>query len=273
MNLEHLHQIGIEAALAAGQVIQQHMNDVGVTVEQKEAGTSRASQVVTEGDRACERAIFQHILPTCAAFDLALLSEETEDDGSRFRKDYFWCIDPLDGTLPFTEQRPGFSVSIALVARDGTPCLGIVYDPVTDTLYHASKGRGVYKNKSLWHLPPPNDHLTYVSDRRLRDTPRSDEIKDLLHQTAADLGLNGYQELSGAGSVLNAIRVMENGPALMLKFPKKEKGGGSIWDFAATACLFQELGLPATNYAGGRLDLNREDGTFMNHEGIYYEYL
>jgi fructose-1,6-bisphosphatase/inositol monophosphatase family enzyme len=59
----------------------------------------------------------------------------------------------------------------------------------------------------------------------------------------------------------------------MLKFPKKEKGGGSIWDFAATACLFQELGLPATNFAGGRLDLNREEGTFMHREGVYYEHL
>jgi fructose-1,6-bisphosphatase/inositol monophosphatase family enzyme len=272
MNLEHLNQIGIEAAVAAGRVIQQHMDDV-VSVEQKEAGTSRASQVVTEVDRACERAIFRHILPTCEAFDLALLSEETEDDGSRFRKDYFWCIDPLDGTLPFTEQRPGFSVSIALVARDGTPFLGIVYDPVTETLYHARKGKGVYKNDSPWQLPPPSDYLTYVTDRRLRDTPRVDEIKALLHESAVKLGLIGYRELSGAGSVLNAIRVLENRPALMLKFPKKEKGGGSIWDFAATACLFQELGLPATNFAGGRLDLNREEGTFMHREGVYYEHL
>jgi fructose-1,6-bisphosphatase/inositol monophosphatase family enzyme len=272
MNLEHLHQIGIEAALAAGRVIRQNMHDE-VSVEQKEVGTSRASQVVTEVDRACEQAIFQHILPSCEAFDLALLSEETEDDGSRFRKDYFWCIDPLDGTLPFVEQRPGFSVSIALVARNGTPCLGIVYDPTTDTLYHASQGTGAYKNDRLWQLPSPNDYLTYVTDRRLRDTPCADEIKALLHESAVKLGLNGYRKLSGAGSVLNAIRVLENGPALMLKFPKKENGGGSIWDFAATACLFQELGLPATNFAGGRLDLNRQDGTFMNHEGVYYEHL
>ena len=56
----------------------------------------------------------------------------------------------------------------------------------------------------------------------------------------------------------------------MLKFPKKENGGGSIWDFAATACIYQELGLTATNFAGGKLDLNRTDGTFMNHEGVFY---
>jgi 3'-phosphoadenosine 5'-phosphosulfate (PAPS) 3'-phosphatase len=64
--------------------------------------------------------------------------------------------------------------------------------------------------------------------------------------------------------------VLENGPACMLKFPKKENGGGSIWDFAATACIYQELGLSATNFTGGRLDLNRKNSTFMNHEGVFY---
>jgi len=272
MNLEHLHQIGIKAALAAGRVIQQYMHDDQVRIEQKEAGTSRASQVVTEVDRACEAAIFQHILPTCDERALALLSEETEDDGSRFEKDFFWCIDPMDGTLPFIEKRPGFSVSIALVARDGTPHLGVVYDPTKNTLYHATKGNGAYKNDSPWHIQHTNNHLTYVTDRPLADTPHAADIEKLLHVKAEQLGLNGFREMAGAGSVLNAIRVLENGPACMLKLPKKEKGGGSIWDFAATACIFQELGLPATNYAGGRLDLNRRDGTFMNHEGIYYEH-
>ncbi len=56
----------------------------------------------------------------------------------------------------------------------------------------------------------------------------------------------------------------------MFKFPKKESGGGSIWDFAATACIYQELVLPATNFEGGRLDLNRKEGTFMNQEGVFY---
>jgi len=67
--------------------------------------------------------------------------------------------------------------------------------------------------------------------------------------------------------------VLENGPACMSKFPIKEIGGGSIWDYAATACIYHELGLPATDHMGGRLDLNRRDGTFMNHKGIYYSNL
>jgi len=239
-------------------------------VEKKKGGTSYASQVVTVVDKACETAILSHLLPSCDEFGLALLSEETEDDGSRFEEDFFWCIDPMDGTLAFINKQAGFSVSIALIAKDGTPHIGVVFDPSTDTLYHAIKGNGVFKNGRPWEIKHTNKHLTYVTDRKLEDTPRIAEIEKLLNENIEKLDLNGLQEMAGAGSVLNAILVLENGPACMLKLPKKEIGGGSIWDFAATACIYQELGLPATNFEGGRLDLNKKGGTFMNQEGVFY---
>lgn len=269
MNFLQLNEIAIKAALSAGKVIQKYMNDK-VEVEKKKGGTSYASQVVTAVDIECEKVILSHLLPTCKEFDIALLSEETEDDGSRFEKDFFWCIDPMDGTLPFINRQPGFSVSIALIAKDGTPHIGIVFDPSTDTLYNAVKGNGAFKNGSPWEIVNKNDHLTYVTDRSLKDNPRSAEIESLLNEQVKKLNLNGVKEIAGSGSVLNAILVLENSPACLLKSPKKEKGGGSIWDFAATACIYQELGLPATNFAGERLDLNRKEGTFMNQEGIFF---
>lgn len=269
MNLLQLKNIAIKAAFAAGATIQQYMNK-DVLVEKKKEGTSYASQVITAVDRECELVILSHLLPTCREFNLALLSEETEDDGSRFEKDYFWCIDPMDGTLAFINKQPGFSVSIALVARDGTPYIGVVFDPSTGTMYHAVKGNGAYKNDRAWEIKHTNDYLTYVTDRKLKDTPHSDEIKRLLHENVEKFKLNGVKEINGAGSVLNGILVLENGPACMLKLPKKERGGGSIWDFAATACIYQELALVATNFEGGKLDLNKENDTFMHHEGIFY---
>ncbi len=269
MNLTQLTKIAIKAALSAGKIIQEYRNET-VVVEQKKGGTSYASQVVTVVDSACETAIFAHLLPTCDAFDLALLSEETEDDGSRFAADFFWCIDPMDGTLAFINKHPGFSVSIALIAKDGTPYIGVVFDPSTDTLYHAIKGNGAFKNGRPWEIKHTNDHLTYVTDRKLQDTPRVAEIEKLLNEHVAQLSLTGVKEIAGAGSVLNGILVLENGPACMLKFPKKTIGGGSLWDFAATACIYQELGLPATNFEGGRLNLNKKNGTFMNQEGVFY---
>ena len=269
MDLLHLSQTAIKAALAAGKNIRKSMHDE-VAVEKKQSGTSLASQVLTAVDRECEAVILTHILPLCETDDLALLSEETEDDRSRFEKNFFWCIDPMDGTLAFINKRPGFSVSIALVAKDGSPYLGVVYDPSRETVYHAIKGKGAFKNHVPWEIKNTNDYLTYVTDRKLEDTPQVNSIAQLLDQKAKELNLKGIQEISGAGSVLNAILVLENGPACLLKYPKKEKGGGSIWDFAATACIYQELGLPATNFVGGKLDLNRKDSSFMNHEGVFF---
>lgn len=269
MNLLALTKIAIKAALSAGEIIQQQQHEE-MEVKRKQGGSSYASQIVTEVDKKCEAAILAHLSPTCDQFNLALLSEETEDDGGRFQADFFWCIDPMDGTLAFVNKRPGFSVSIALVSKDGTPYIGVVFDPSTNTLYHAIKGTGAYKNHKPWKIKPNHEYLTYVTDRMLKDTPRATEISILLNEKVKQLGLQGIKEIAGAGSVMNGILVLENGPACMLKFPKKETGGGSLWDFAATACIYQALGLRATNFVGGKLDLNRKDGTFMNHEGVYY---
>ncbi|MEM7104954.1 MAG: inositol monophosphatase [Bacteroidota bacterium] len=269
MDLIHLNNIALRAALSAGKIIQKYMNEE-IAVEKKQGGVSYASQVVTKVDRACENEILAHLLPTRNEFDLGLLSEETEDDRSRFEKAFFWCIDPLDGTLALIKKQPGFAVSIALISKDGTPQIGVVFDPCTNTMYHAVKGHGAYKNGNPLDIKNTNDHLTFVLDKKLKDTPRPGKLEDLLHDIAIKTNLNGVQELTGAGAVLNAIHVLENGPACMVKFPKKETGGGSIWDYAATACIYQELGLPATNFEGGKLDLNKKENTFMNHEGVFF---
>ena len=271
MNLEALTKIAIRAARAAGRLVRERATeDLEVALKTRTGGTSYAAQVVTEVDRACETLILTHLQPTLRTHRLALLSEETADDGSRFERDYFWCIDPLDGTLPFLRRQPGYAVAIALVAHDGTPHLGVVYDPTTDTLYHATRGGGVFKNGAVWQIERTNNHLTYVTDRPLAETPRRAEIEQLLAARAAELGLSGVRELAGGGSVMNAIRVLEHGPSCLLKFPKPERGGGGIWDFAATAGIFHELRLPATDFAGQPLDLNRPDGVFMNHRGVFF---
>ncbi|TBN03933.1 inositol monophosphatase [Hyunsoonleella flava] len=272
MDLQHLANIAIEAALTAGNSIQKYMDD-DIAVEQKEGGSTYASQVVTKVDHECERVILSHLKPTCKTFDIGLLSEETEDDGSRFEKAFFWCIDPLDGTLAFINKQSGFSVSIALIAKDGTPVIGVIFDPSTKTVYHAIKGRGAYKNKERWEIKNTNDYLTFVTDKKLKDTPQSDKIQNILNTYKSDLGLNSIKEISGAGAVMCAILVLENGPACFLKLQKKENGGGSIWDYAATACIYNELGLPATSFNGDILDLNKKDGAFMNHKGVFYSNL
>lgn len=269
MDLQQLVTIAIEAALAAGKNIQQYQNKK-VNVVTKEGGDSYASQVVTKVDRECETIILNHLKPTCKLYDIALLSEETPDDKSRFEKDFFWCIDPIDGTLAFINKYPGFSVAIALIDKKGIPVIGVVYDPSSNTIYHAIKGQGAFKNQREWNVKNTNNYLTYFTDRKLKDTPKFEEIQQLLETYKNKYQLTTIKEVSGAGAVLNAILVAENGPACFFKMPKKETGGGSIWDYAATACIFNELNLQATNFFGKPIDLNKKENAFMNHEGVCY---
>ncbi|WP_235869081.1 3'(2'),5'-bisphosphate nucleotidase CysQ family protein [Polaribacter aquimarinus] len=269
IDFQHLTNIAIEAALAAGKIIQKYI-DKDIDVATKIGGNTLASLVVTKVDTACEHIILEHLIPTCTTYDLGLLTEETEDNQSRFEKDYFWCVDPMDGTLAFINKHPGFSVAIALVSKEGIPYIGVVYNPSTNTIYTAIKDKGAFKNGKPWQLTQPKSFLTYVTDKTLSNSPNQDKIKDILHKKVKELGLQGYQEISGAGSVLNAMLVAENTPALLLKLPKEEQGGGSLWDFAATVCIFKELGLQATNFTGETLGLNAKESTFMNQLGICY---
>jgi myo-inositol-1(or 4)-monophosphatase len=56
-----------------------------------------------------------------------------------------WCVDPIDGTSNFVNGLPYFAVSVALM-RQGRPVVGVVYDPVSDEAFHASRGHGAFLN-------------------------------------------------------------------------------------------------------------------------------
>ena len=269
MNFTELTEKAVKAASNAGQLIRSY-RDKDVNVMQKEGGSTLASQVVTEVDRKSQDAILQVLLPTCDEFDIALLAEEDEDDRGRLESAYFWCIDPLDGTLPFINGQPGYSVSIGLVAKDGTPLIGVVYDPVHDVLYQATKGQGLRRNNERWSLMQDSQALTFTYDRSFAEDPNFNQVKDELETYTHSLGLNEFNPIHYGGAVLNACHVLENGPGCHFKFPKSQDGGGSLWDYAATACLYEEGGAVVSDVFGNSLELNRPDSTYMNHRGALY---
>ena len=272
-DLRELSDLAILAATEAGQMIARARPG---DVRRKAAGASLASQVVTKIDRQSEDIIVDVLGPTLSRFGLGLLTEEQHDDQSRLTADYFWCIDPLDGTLPFIEGVPGYAVSIALVGRDGTPWVGVIYDPVEATVSYAIKGGGAFRDGGPWSIEPRAideadrpDVLCVFADRSLVARDDHDVLVEALGQIAQDMGQSGVQLVATRGAVMNACGVLANSPACYFKF-EGLAGGGSLWDFAAAACLFQELGLVATDIHGDRLDLNREDSTFMNHRGVLF---
>ena len=269
MDLEALTREASQAALEAGEIIRSHQNR-DVDVVHKEGGDTYASQVVTEVDRKAQDAILQVLGPTCEELDLAVLTEESEDDHGRLEKDFFWCIDPMDGTLPFIRREPGYSVSIGLVAKDGSPRIGVVYDPVHDVLWQATKGEGILRNGEPWTLDVSSEELTFTYDRSFADHPERDRVLQELEDYAHSIGLKKLVATQFGGAVINACHALENGPGCHFKFAKPQEGGGSLWDYASTACLFEEAGAVVSDVHGQPLDLNRSDSTFMNHRGAVY---
>ena len=267
-DLNTLAELAMAAATEAGQMIARSRP---ANVQHKARGQSLASQVVTEIDRASEDIILGTLHPTLERFELGLLTEERADDGGRLTADYFWCIDPLDGTLPFIEGSPGYAVSIALVGLDGIPVIGVVYDPVEATMLRAVRGAGAFLDGRPWptETPSPVGVLSVFADRSFLERDDHEEVVDSLGRIARDLGLADVTVTATSGAVMNACRVLAGPPACYFKFPGPV-GGGSLWDFAATACLFHEVGAIATDMEGAALDLNRPDSSFMNHRGVLF---
>jgi len=268
-----LSQCAISAALQAGQAITNFQHD-SLTVNTKQGGASYASQVVTEVDLLSQSIILQNLMPSCAIYDLALLTEESPDDGIRLEKDYFWCIDPLDGTLPFIEAIAGYSVSIALVSGEGIPQLGVIYDPREQMLYHAIKGKGAFRNGKPWQLSSPSSKkqlpLTFISDRSFAKHPQYQQVLTQLESFSKTQGYSGLKTIQQGGAAMNGCWVLEKSPACYFKFPSEKAGGGGLWDFSASACIFNEIKAVVSDIYGQALDLNRADSIFMNHHGVIY---
>jgi 3'(2'), 5'-bisphosphate nucleotidase len=78
--------------------------------------------------------------------DIPILSEEGQDIPFSERKnwEYFWCVDPLDGTKEFVKRNGEFTVNIALIHKN-EPVLGVIYVPVTNVMYYADELHGAWK--------------------------------------------------------------------------------------------------------------------------------
>jgi fructose-1,6-bisphosphatase/inositol monophosphatase family enzyme len=217
--LHELYQLAQKAALSAGEIIK-NADRSKLEVGKKLGGENLASQVVTEIDHKAQETILDILTPSLKQYDLGLLAEESNDDGSRFIKNYFWCIDPLDGTLAFSRDEDGYSVSIALVSKDGVGIIGVVYDPRTDVLYHALLDHGAYKNSEELKLSSFNKELTLLYDQSFLKIPNYDEEINKLKKIANDMGLKGLRHHHLGGAVMNGISTIELAPAIYYKHPK-----------------------------------------------------
>lgn len=130
-HLEALCNMVRRIARDAGDLLYEHFEAYIPGME----GYKEDGSPVTVADRAAEALItaaLTEILP-----DVPVVGEEAVADGTApdiTGAEYFWLVDPLDGTRAFVESSPEFTVNIALIHKD-TPVLGVIYAPVKGEMY------------------------------------------------------------------------------------------------------------------------------------------
>jgi myo-inositol-1(or 4)-monophosphatase len=133
-DLSYLLEVATVAARLAGQSAMEKINYVKSSVKND-------SELVTEADLLCQQIIIHTIKQNFS--DHGFIAEEGE--GNKLFKqpprgddDIYWAIDPIDGTNNYAKGIYNFAVSIACL-HEGTPVLGVIFDPAADLMFTAVK--------------------------------------------------------------------------------------------------------------------------------------
>lgn len=235
--------IAVRAARSAGRILLRFYE----RTDKLQVVSKSRNDFVSDVDRQAEEAIIREIRSKFP--DHAILAEES---GSHAGRDYEWVIDPLDGTTNYLHGFPQFAVSIALKYR-GRLEQGVVYDPLREELFTASRGQGAQLN-----------------DRRLRVTDRR-SLEGALIGTGFP-----FREFDRVDTYLGMFKAMMADTAGMrrpgsaaLDFAYVAAGrtdgffelGLSQWDFAAGALLITESGGIVSDIGGG--DRHLETGNVV----------
>ena len=234
--------VAIKAARAAGALI----NRAALDVEAVRVSLKQTNDFVTEVDQAAETAIIETLLTAYPGH--GILAEESGSEHGAKDSEMVWIIDPLDGTTNFIHGFPFYCVSIALSVR-GKVEQAVVYDPMRNDIYSASKGRGAY-----------------VNDRRIRVGKRT-RLQDCLISNGFPYrpGDKLKPYLNMLGEVMSQCAGVRSPGAAALDLAHVAAGltdgffetGLQPWDVAAGSLLITEAGGLIGNFTG--------ESDFMNH--------
>jgi myo-inositol-1(or 4)-monophosphatase len=222
----------VKAARRAGNIILRASQNLDVI----QVSSKAENDFVSEVDRAAERAIIEVLHRAYPGH--AILAEESGDHG---RSEYQWIVDPLDGTTNFLHGLPQYAVSIAL-AHKGSVTQAVVFDPVRNDLFTASKGTGAYLN-----------------DRRIRVSKRT-RLEGALIGTGFP-----YSRMEHADAYLRMLR------AVMQDTAGVRRPGAASLDLCYVAAGyydgFWEIGLSPWDIAAGTLLITEAGGLVGDFRG------
>jgi myo-inositol-1(or 4)-monophosphatase len=194
---------------------------------------------VSEADIAVDQMLRERLLTLRP--DFGWLSEETADAPARLDKSHLFIVDPIDGTRAFLGKRPHWVVSAA-VAIDGDVAMGLLYNPVADELFEASRGQGATLNGAPIRVGQRREleGSTIIASPgrfsgRLWREPWPMVATFMVNSVAYRLAL-----------------VAANRADAVLTLSGKHE-----WDMAAASLLLQEAGGIVTDHCGEELRFNR----------------
>jgi 3'(2'), 5'-bisphosphate nucleotidase len=233
-----------EIAIKAGQAIMTiYAQDFKIFEKEDQSPLTEADQKANE--------IIMNELSTHYP-NIPILSEEGKNIPYEERKnwDYYWCVDPLDGTKEFIKKNGEFTVNIALIHKN-TPVLGSVYAPALETLYFAKKNEGAFKSVNEQTVKLPLERLDNVYRVVASRSHLSDETVVFVEELKKE---HGDVEFISKGSSLKICLVAENEAQCYPRLaPTME------WDTAAAHAIVLESGRQINIYDGGPMIYNKEN--------------
>jgi myo-inositol-1(or 4)-monophosphatase len=201
---------------------------------------------VTDIDQAAEQAIVETLLK--AYPDHAILAEESgASKNLNDESEFAWIIDPIDGTTNFMHGYANYCVSIALMQR-GVITQAVIYDPVRNDLFTASKGGGAFLN-----------------DKRIRVT-KHDRLTNTLLASGHGAGPRAFDEYVKMVSIVTEkCQAVRNGGSAALDLANVACGrldgffekNLKPWDIAAGSLLVTEAGGICGEFNGESAYLNK----------------
>ena len=221
-------------AIRAGQAILDiyHHEDFSQVVDFKDDDSP-----LTLADRAAHEIIVARLKDLYPA--IPIISEEGRKVAYEERKDweYFWLVDPLDGTKEFIKRNGQFTVNIALI-HDDQPAVGVIYTPVTEELYYAAQ-EGYAEN----HMQGAYKQLPQMVPTRLQVNTRTDyriAVRSSSHASEEEiqvLSQYGVTENFARGSSLKFCMIAEGKADIYYRH-----GPTMEWDTAAGQAIVEGAG-------------------------------
>jgi myo-inositol-1(or 4)-monophosphatase len=236
MNLQHIHDHIITIARQAGGVVMQYYEQPIV-----QSTKSTAADVVTTADKATEKVIVAELLEHYPHHHI--VGEEGGGQGADPEiAEYFWYVDPIDGTNNFANKIPHFCTCIALTDKDLNPLVGVVYDPVRDELFSAIRGEGAWCDGVAVYVSKTDDLSRSVVSSGFPYSKWTNDDDNLAEWGRFVKRVRGVRRMGSAA--------LDSAYVACGRFEGYWERYINAWDIAAAALLVLEAGGTVTNYAG-----------------------